>query len=312
MLKDDDGMIAVSAGPGDFPDWREMMCLNYSKTHCIRVGDAPFNGVLKRRPMGGLEVGLIRSSPLFYRRGITEIRQNPTDGFNILYLTDGEIKVAQGGAGTIVAPGDFVLYHHGSPFEIEIKKSYTATSVTVPYKLLSSRLRNATRYTAKAISGTSPNAVLACSLMKQFQQPEIFDAMGRAENVAHAMVEIIASAVEIAFGSSFEAGIPSVVSRAKDYMLHNLDNSDLDLDQIAQANAVSPRTLIRAFATEGMTPMRWLWRQRLRESFEALSSGKIESVTSAVFAFGFKDLSHFSRAFKKEFGLSPSRVLLRN
>ncbi|KQV36989.1 helix-turn-helix domain-containing protein [Rhizobium sp. Root1204] len=308
-----DANFTVSNGSGAFPAWREMMSENYSKTHCIRLGDAPFSGELNRQQLGSIEVGVIRSSPLFYRRGIAEIRQNPTDGFNILYVMDGQIKVKQADSTALVEPGNFVLYHHGSPFEIEIGQAYTATSVTIPYKLLSSRLRDATRLTAHTVTGASPNGLLACSLMSQFVKPENLTGLGRADSVSQAMIEIIASALENSAGFGTSPSMPSgVLARAKEYMLQHLEDADLDLDHIASEAAVSKRTLIRAFSVEGATPMHWLWQQRLKASFESLSAGRIDNVTTAAFAAGFKDVSHFSKAFKRAFGVSPSEVLVRN
>jgi AraC-like DNA-binding protein len=72
---------------------------------------------------------------------------------------------------------------------------------------------------------------------------------------------------------------------------------------------MAPRTLNRLFAGEGATPIRWLWQQRLAASFTALVEGRVGQVTDAALSFGFSDLSHFSRAFKAQFGHSPQFVL---
>jgi AraC-like DNA-binding protein len=37
--------------------------------------------------------------------------------------------------------------------------------------------------------------------------------------------------------------------------------------------------------------------------------GEVRSVTDAAFAHGFSDLGHFSRSFKRTFGMSPQTVL---
>ena len=52
----------------------------------------------------------------------------------------------------------------------------------------------------------------------------------------------------------------------KNYILAHLHESDLDLDTIAGAINVAPRTLNRVFAAESMTPIRWLWQKRLESS----------------------------------------------
>jgi AraC-like DNA-binding protein len=51
--------------------------------------------------------------------------------------------------------------------------------------------------------------------------------------------------------------------------------------------------------------MHWLWHRRIEASYCALKEGHVRNVTEAALRFGFSDLSHFSRAFKKTYGMSP-------
>jgi transcriptional regulator GlxA family with amidase domain len=88
----------------------------------------------------------------------------------------------------------------------------------------------------------------------------------------------------------------------------NLGDTDLDLARIACSQSMAPRTLNRLFAAEGTTPIRWLWRQRLAASYKALAEGHVRQVIDAAFSFGFSDPSHFSRAFKAEFGQPPHAI----
>src|ERR1700722_13326450 len=79
--------------------------------------------------------------------------------------------------------------------------------------------------------------------------------------------------------------------------------------RLAKRGAVSLRTLNRLFAKIGTTPMRWVWQRRLQASHSALSEGCATSVTDAAFQFGFSEVSHFSRSFKAEYGVSPEQLL---
>jgi AraC-like DNA-binding protein len=63
-----------------------------------------------------------------------------------------------------------------------------------------------------------------------------------------------------------------------------------DLDMIANANNMSARTLNRLFASEGTTPIRWLWQQRLAASFKALAQGQISQTIDAALTYGFSEL----------------------
>jgi len=97
-------------------------------------------------------------------------------------------------------------------------------------------------------------------------------------------------------------------SKAADHDEPHLQDPELTAERIARANHIAPRTLNRLFAADGTTPIRWLWQQRLSAGFTALAEGQVSQVTDAAMNFGFNDLSHFSRAFKKTFGCSPQSL----
>ena len=55
------------------------------------------------------------------------------------------------------------------------------------------------------------------------------------------------------------------------------------------------------------TPSRWLIKKRLQEAyFQIDKEGK--KASDIYLDLGFEDLSHFSFAFKKKFGVAPSKV----
>ncbi|MFY0655065.1 MAG: helix-turn-helix transcriptional regulator [Cyclobacteriaceae bacterium] len=55
------------------------------------------------------------------------------------------------------------------------------------------------------------------------------------------------------------------------------------------------------------TPGRWLTEKRLNLAYQKLTAEK-QKTTEVYLSAGFENLSHFSFAFKKAFGYSPSRI----
>jgi AraC family transcriptional activator of tynA and feaB len=89
---------------------------------------------------------------------------------------------------------------------------------------------------------------------------------------------------------------------------NHLADPELSPAVIARAHAVSTRALYEAFEGTGETPAA-LIRRRRRERCHAqlLASGQA-SVTDVALRWGFSDSSHFSRAFRHHFGVSPREV----
>ena len=55
------------------------------------------------------------------------------------------------------------------------------------------------------------------------------------------------------------------------------------------------------------TPGKWLLRRRLEEAYRLIRDGG-RKASDVYLDVGFEDLSHFSYAFRKQFGEAPSRI----
>lgn len=56
-----------------------------------------------------------------------------------------------------------------------------------------------------------------------------------------------------------------------------------------------------------LSPGKWLLNRRLEEAGKLLKQ-KGKKPAEIYLSLGFEDLSHFSRAFKKKYGMSPSKI----
>lgn len=87
---------------------------------------------------------------------------------------------------------------------------------------------------------------------------------------------------------------------------------DLSIEEIAHYTGRSLATFKRDFKKiSDLTPEKWLIKKRLERAYELMNAGgkKVVDVYAEV---GFRNPSHFSTAFKREFGMSPTAVLTQN
>jgi AraC-like DNA-binding protein len=97
------------------------------------------------------------------------------------------------------------------------------------------------------------------------------------------------------------ARVESMKSRLADDM-----TAPLSLTELAQTVGLSTFHAARLFTREtGIAPHAWRNQMRLNRALEALRAGA--SVTDVAAASGFTDQSHFTRHFKKTFGVPPGR-----
>lgn len=93
----------------------------------------------------------------------------------------------------------------------------------------------------------------------------------------------------------------------RDFMLQNY-HFNVQLERFARLTGRSLAAFKRDFINEfGIPPGRWLTQKRLEEAYKLLKETE-RSPSEIYLDLGFEDLSHFSHAFKKQFGVPPSQL----
>ena len=128
-------------------------------------------------------------------------------------------------------------------------------------------------------------------------------------------VGVIESAVEGSKASHMQGRNKNrarrLVEQSKEILLSDLGR-DWSLSEIAQRVDVSPfhlTRLVRKFT--GFTLHRFLVQQRLAIALHRILEGA-DNITALAFDLGFSSHSHFSAAFKKEYGQPPSSIRMQS
>lgn len=88
------------------------------------------------------------------------------------------------------------------------------------------------------------------------------------------------------------------------FMEQNYTN-DLSLEEMANYTGRSLATFKRDFSkVSDLSPQKWVIRRRLEAAHALILSGT-QKVTDICYNVGFKNLSHFSKAYKGLYGCSP-------
>lgn len=98
--------------------------------------------------------------------------------------------------------------------------------------------------------------------------------------------------------------------RAISIIEEKIDDSTYTHDQFARDLNVSKSTLYRKLKMHtGLSPYALIYKMRVKHSVELINS-KRHNISEIAFAVGFNDPKHYSRCFRAEFGLSPSKYQL--
>ncbi len=100
---------------------------------------------------------------------------------------------------------------------------------------------------------------------------------------------------------------PRGVARVREY-LHEHYRDSISLEQLAAIAGVSKYHLVRTFrAAIGVPPHMYQLRLRLTRSLLMLQQGS--PLSAVAYELGFADQSHFTRAFRSEYGTTPGAWL---
>ena len=133
----------------------------------------------------------------------------------------------------------------------------------------------------------------------------------QAGDIAHLRVQAatfsLLAALASALGRAPARRAADPWRRVRDQLERNLGRP-LTLAEVARAAGVTPDHVIRGFRrSHGMSPMAWRARATLRQACTLLETAL--PVKTVAQRLGFTDASAFSRAFRRQFGLTPTQFL---
>jgi AraC-like DNA-binding protein len=129
-----------------------------------------------------------------------------------------------------------------------------------------------------------------------------------------ALATEIVSFVVLAIGAENRGAVVDVRNgryqlrrRIFDYIESRLADQDLSPKAIAASCRISLSYLYGLFNDDGTTVGQFVQLKRLQQAYEWLVADQSghRTVSEVAYGVGFKNVSHFSRAFSRQFGMSP-------
>jgi AraC-like DNA-binding protein len=290
--------------------WQEIVCKKYvSASAETEVLDDEFAGSLISGELGPLVVAELEAPLHFWSRKPRHVRNDGQDVFIVSLIQQGAGELTQRGRSARLGPGDLVIYDSGATFDYALRAR--TQLVKIPRRLLESKLDRPTDFLAVKIDRSNPLSPILSDLLTRCLDIDLSRHLEPwiAKRLSNAIVELMASICDLERDALPATQVSAPLERVMRFARVNLDDPELAPDALAAAGAISVRTLNRLFGTIGTTPMRWVWSERLEASRVSLSQGEVRSVTDAAFTHGFSELGHFSRSFKRTFGVSPQKLL---
>ncbi len=288
--------------------WHSIVESSFAQCDGIAPDRKAFHAEIEIARCGEGELTALSSDAVRYLRTERHVRRADTDAFFVSVMMEGGGHFRQNDRAVHHAPGTVLIYDSARSYEYDYPGAYRTALLRVPRHMMESRMLGVRDLGGSMLEASRPQSALIRGIVTNLLET------ARDGDLPDTFIAPALDLITGAFGHGAKdvreeaAGRNAQLNRIKRFMVENMANEHLSTADIAAAQNLSLRSLGRAFAAEGTTPMGWLRDRRLAEAHAMLSEGRARSVTEAAYDCGFSDLSYFGRAFKKAYGKTPRQA----
>ncbi len=234
------------------------------------------------------------------------------DSVLLFFIKTGRLIVNQNKRSTVIGPGDAVAVVADRPYAIQVEGPHEASAIRLPRILLGASSALEPVIARSLIEAGDVGKFLFDFAIRLCDKPGAMDAhiVGR---LAQSFAALLSTACDVLSGADEHvlpvAGKRATLNRVKAYVDLHLTDMNLTVRTVSERLGLSERYLSKLFEIEATTLSRYIWAQRLDRAALALAKppSRSEPVKAIALMHGFKDLSHFSTAFRRRFQQTPTQ-----
>lgn len=304
--------IPASTGSKGYEQWRAALSEAFGpfEVHCGR--DAAFAGHVRYVRRASLQFNDLHYQGQRIERTSGNVSHLAREFYTFGLPLAGPLAVSQSGRQFQVEPGCVYLMNQSAPYQASAQGSagYRSLSVSFPREALSLRdPRVGPFYKLRIDDGSPRGALLAGYMDHLFKGMNAWSDAEVAELGERLIDLIVLFLVQPGQGALSESDSSVTVAhreRITAYIRSHLADPSLAAAQVAQACGISLSYLHRIFRGTGMGVEPFIIEQRLLRCRELLSNPQHahRSIAELAYQAGFSHPAHFSRSFKRRFGMS--------
>jgi AraC family transcriptional regulator, positive regulator of tynA and feaB len=294
-----------------FEYWHDVACQQIVKHESQPECRLTFQASIQTGALSDLGLVLFENSPMEVVRASRHIAHAAGDELFICRQLFGRLALEQNGREVVLEGGHITLLDPLLPYVGRFSAGSNLLVLKVPRHALVARLGNLWDMVIRSIKPSGPLGSLASSYVAML--PSLSGRIDRAaeEIIKNQVLDLMAISLTEAIGTH-----SPTVSSTRSLALMNvhtaietrLSDPELDADAVAAAARISVRYANKVLAREGTSVVRLIQAKRLARCRKALEDPlqADRTLSEIAYAWGFSDMTHFSRRFKAAYGVLPS------
>ena len=296
--------------------WQGAICDVYVHVDVNSEHRSDYHGFIREARFGAITMTDVLLSEQRISRRERHIAKLDKDCYYVEFVQQGKINILQAGQTLLSNAGMGAIFTASEAYDLECVGQVRSLYLEIPRKEFAERFRNDRIPVARTMAtsrGLGRIAAEFCSTLAS--EGTALDPTVRAR-LGDEMMDVLALALDA--GDKDEPLLDQAVQQSrlrsvKAWIEQHLTDPDLSLENVAKNNGISLRHLHYLFRLTDMSVSEWIWDRRLQRCYDVLTRRELRSlsVTDVAYQLGFSSSSHFSTAFRRKFGISPSDLRRR-
>lgn len=290
-----------------FSYWRDVLCNVYVTLEPETSSRTQFQGVVTDHAFDQIAISTVSSLKQTIARTPKGISRD-TNAYCFLNLqVAGTCRTTQNHRTAVTVPGQFTIVDSSEPFLLDYASdSWEQYSFKLPKHLLESHIGG--EIVARTVSDQTPvGKVVVDFLTSVAQHPEEF--RDSSFDVTKSIIDLVAMALRATAPDPAEEQrrtFRSVLCRSVlRHIEFNFADPAITPALVATQFGISTRYLHKLLEEHGETFGQIILAKRLERCASELRQGAHLTISEVAFRCGFNDMSYFSRAFRRRFGVTP-------
>jgi AraC-like DNA-binding protein len=271
-----------------------------------------FSASLRHKVIGEINVIESRCDPCTGYRTARHVESVEEPAVVLLSYLEGGEHIEFGGELYTVAAGDTFVWDSSKTTKFEVYESLHKVAFAMPARLLSHHALSALNQMPRKFDRSSGSRFLLSNLIRVVADRDFDDAEVEADTILNAVNAFVLGARP---GDADHDNSLSERQRREilRYIDQHLPDPTLSVSHIAAVHRISKRYLHWLFRDQSVTVNELIILKRLEGCQRDLSSlgGAHLQVGQIAYAWGFSNISHFSKRYRAQYGESPTETRQR-
>lgn len=270
-----------------------------------------FIGNIQHHDLGGLNLADIRVNASSIRRERGNADRGDDRYYFLVLQRAGQMEVVHHDKSFSLNPGDMALLDSAQPFEMQPKGLISQLSIHLERDAVDRFLPVYSCRFGKLQQSSLSGRLLHGMLQQMIEgKTSVKVDNQHGEALQDALISLLCPSLRM---NGTTKNCSPLFQLAEQLINESLLDPPSPAEIAARLN-VSVRHLYRHFELNGVSIGRYIQRQRLRCSARELAQigNTSTTITTIAYKWGFSDSAHFSRAFKRQYGMTPRDYCARN